>query len=95
MKCQVKGCKSEFKTVGRYICSKHTRKEQWKALDRQPDDRKDTLDINVHFQDHQFDKDLKRGRRPVDTDHIARQGSEIDDQQEKLDLQEEYLEGLN
>jgi hypothetical protein len=95
MKCLVKNCISEIKGSGRYICSRHTRKEQWKALGRKPDERKDTVDINVHFQDHQFDKDLRRGRRPVDTDHIQRQGSEIDDQQERLDLNEEYLEGLN
>ena len=49
----------------------------------------------IAFQEFQFDKDLRRGRRPVDTNHIQRQGSEIDDQQEKLDLSEEYLEGLN
>jgi hypothetical protein len=67
IKCQVKDCQSEINpaeplSVGcRYICSKHTRSEQWKALDRTANDRKDAEDSDVHFQDCQFDKDLKRG----------------------------------
>jgi hypothetical protein len=101
IKCQVEGCPTTINPTEpvtltcRYICSKHTRAEQWKALNRTADDRKDYLDADVRFQDCQFDKDLKRGRRPVDTDHIQRQGSEIDDQQEKIDLNEEHLEGIN
>ena len=100
IKCQVEGCNiaidnSALSLNARYICPHHTRREQWKALERQPDERKDNSDKDIHFQDHQFDKDLKRGRRPIDTNHIQRQGSEIDDQQEKLDLSEEHLEGIN
>ena len=101
IKCQVEGCMTEYENKEplspncRYICRNHTRSEQWKALKRAFVERKDTEDEAVRFQEFQFDKDLRRGRRPVDTNHIQRQGSEIDDQQEKLDLSEEYLEGLN
>jgi hypothetical protein len=31
----------------------------------------------VFFQDHQFDKDLKHGVKPIGTTHIKHQGSEI------------------
>ena len=95
IKCRVKGCQFEADITGLYICHRHTRAEQWQALGREPDERKDNSDKDVYFQDCQFDKDLKRGRRPIDTNHIQRQGSEIDDQQEKLDLSEEHLEGIN
>ena len=101
IKCIVKDCQSKINPLEsvtaecRYVCSKHTRSEQWRALGREANDRKDSEDLDIHFQDCQFDKDLKRGRRPVDTDHIQRQGSEIDDQQEKIDLNEEHLEGIN
>ena len=101
IKCQIEGCQSEFKNPEplapgcRYICSKHTRAEQWKAVGREQNERKDTLDTTVRFQDCQFDKDLKRGRRAIETEHIAHQGSDIYDQQEQLGLQEKHPEGVN
>jgi hypothetical protein len=33
----------------------------------------------VSFQENQFDKDLKRGAKPVGTTHIANQASEVID----------------
>jgi hypothetical protein len=40
----------------------------------------------VFFQEHQFDKDLKRGVHPVGTTHIKRQGSEVEDSPEAHEL---------
>ena len=44
------------------------------------DPKMDEKDATVHFQDHQFDKDMRRSYKATDTAHIRRQGSQIDDQ---------------
>lgn len=88
VRCKVDGCNSQFQTAGAvaadvsYICKNHSRAVQVRAAGRQYDVVKDNSDAEVQFQDHQFDKDLRRAAKPVNTDHIKRQGSETNDQPE-------------
>lgn len=44
---------------------------------RSYDSIKDNVDKELRFQEHAFDKDLKRSARPVGTSHIHNQGSDI------------------
>jgi hypothetical protein len=95
-KCVIKGCNGTIKVDGpmspnfRFICSGrvaygdeillHTREQQCQAAGRSYDAKADEADKDIHFQDTQFDKDLRRSNKtaiPIDTDHISNQGNNI------------------
>lgn len=92
-KCVIKGCNSTVKVDGsvspnfKYICSGrmaygdqvllHTREQQCRATGRIYNPKADEADKEVHFQDTQFDKDLRRSFKAEGTDHIANQGSDV------------------
>jgi hypothetical protein len=63
----------------RFICKNHPRSVQVRANGRQYDPAKDEKDKDLHFQEYQFDKDFKRGAKPVSTSHLHNQGSEVMD----------------
>jgi hypothetical protein len=52
-----------------FICRYHPDSVQRAAAGNTKTPRPD-----VHFQEHQFDKDVARGARPIGTSHIHRQG---------------------
>lgn len=60
-----------------YICRHHPDSVQRKAAGNIKLPRPD-----VHFQDYQFDPDLRTARRPQSTGHVRRQGSDTNDQRE-------------
>lgn len=60
-----------------YICKNHPRAVQVRANGREYDPVKDEADKELHFQDHQFDKDLSRSSKPTGTEHIQNQGSDV------------------
>ena len=68
IKCRIEGCTEVFKTeeaVSRnagFICKNHSREEQVRAAGRSYSES-DEADKQVHFQTHQFDRNLDRGRR--------------------------------
>jgi hypothetical protein len=93
-KCAIEGCTSTIKVDGpvtpsfRFICSGrtaygdqtllHTREQQCRAAGRVYDPKADEADKEVHFQDHQFDKNLRmQVKTPEGTDHIPNQGQNI------------------
>lgn len=60
IKCIIANCKSEFEVedaaaVPRYLCSSHTRQEQYEALGRRFVPEYDWTDRDVRFQEFQFD----------------------------------------
>jgi len=61
----------------KFICRNHPRSVQVRANGRPYDPAKDERDKDIRFQTHQFDKDLRRGRRPGGTEHIQNQGSDV------------------
>jgi hypothetical protein len=67
IKCSGENCSEIFETNEpvspnvKYTCRFHTPK----------------VEHSVFFQEHQFDKDLRRAGRPIGTDHIKNQGSDI------------------
>lgn len=68
--CQTEGCKSTFTGEGvtpetKYTCSMCTGSS------------KDKGKVSARIQTHQYDKGLKRSRKPLDTGHIKNQGSDI------------------
>jgi hypothetical protein len=60
----------------KFICKNHPRSVQVRANGRQYDPAKDEKDKDLHFQAHQFDKDLRRSRKPIGTEHIHNQGAD-------------------
>lgn len=76
----------------RFICKDHPREVQVQAAGRKYNPVTDEADKVVHFQDHQFDKDLRRSGKPEGTDHIANQGSDVATSDE---LQKMYPKELN
>ena len=92
-KCKIEGCTSVLKTDEPvsagffYICSgrqsygddrlAHTREQQVVAAGRKYNPETDEADKDVHFQDSQFDKDLRKSSKPTGTSHIANQGSDV------------------
>lgn len=86
--CAVEGCNTNItvdeavsKSV-RFICKNRPRSVQVRTAGRSYDPVKDNSDQELHFQSHQFDKDLKRGSRPQGTGHIHNQGSDVIDADE-------------
>ena len=81
--CKVKGCTNVHLTEeaispkASFICKDHPREVQIQAAGRKYNPKTDEADKDVHFQDHQFDKDLRRSSKPEGTDHIANQGCDI------------------
>jgi hypothetical protein len=66
LKCCIDGCKSIFQTEEPLAPdAKYTCRLHLPSKQR------------VHFQSHQFDKQLRNGRSPVGTNHIKNQGSQI------------------
>jgi len=71
IRCAVPGCVSQFETSepvafgARFICKNHKRSEQVKAIGRRYNSNTDEVDSGVHFQDHQFDKDIRRTSGPL------------------------------
>jgi hypothetical protein len=65
VKCKIEGCKEVFKTEEavsaecRFICKNHPRTVQLAEMGRIPEE-KDSKDERVHFQETQFDKELRR-----------------------------------
>ena len=61
-----------------YICASpnHSRAAQVRANNRQYDPARDEADKGVHFQEAQFDPDLRRPKKPQGTEHIHHQGNE-------------------
>lgn len=70
IKCKVDGCDAVFETKeplapnATYVCRKHA------GVDTKNDE---------HFQEHIFDKGLRRSGKPTGTDHIKRQGNDTDE----------------
>jgi len=62
-----------------FICKNHPEAVQRRAAGNVTQPRSD-----VHFQVVQFDPDLRRSRKAQGTSHIARQGSEVNDQPDGL-----------
>jgi hypothetical protein len=60
------------KNFNGFICKNHPDTVQRRVAGNTKLKRPD-----VHFQEVQFDKDLKRSAKPVSTSHIRNQGSEI------------------
>ena len=66
IRCSISGCSTQFDTIepvaanARFICKNHKRAEQLKAVGRKYSSKLDEKDRDVHFQDHQFDKDMRR-----------------------------------
>jgi hypothetical protein len=58
------------KNFNGFICKNHPRSVQVRANGRQYDPAKDEKDKDLHFQAHQFDKDLRRASKPLGTGHI-------------------------
>jgi len=74
IKCVVDGCPNVFRTEEavspnfRYMCSgracygddtlTHTREDQVRAVGRRYDPKADEADKDIHFQNHQFDRQL-------------------------------------
>ena len=81
--CKVKGCTNVHLTEeavspnASFICKGHPREVQVRAAGRKYNPETDEADKDVHFQDHQFDKDLRIGRKADGTNHIANQGSDV------------------
>ena len=61
------------KNFNGFICKNHPRSVQVRANGRQYDPAKDEKDKVLHFQEHQFDKDLGKEfiRKPIGTEHIV------------------------
>ena len=59
-----------------FICKNHPRAAQVRANSRQYDPARDEADKGVHFQEAQFDPDLRRPKKPQGTEHIHHQGNE-------------------
>lgn len=68
IKCSTEGCTAVFETTdavspkATYSCKLHTPRSK---------------SNKVRFQQHQFDKDLRRSRTPMGTSHLHNQGSDI------------------
>ena len=60
-----------------FICKDHPREVQVQAAGRKYNPETDESDKDVHFQDTQFDKDLRTARKPMGTSHIPNQGSDV------------------
>jgi hypothetical protein len=82
--CKVKGCTNVHQTEeavspnASFICKEHPREVQVEAAGRKYNPETDEADRDVHFQDHQFDKDLRRSTKvPDEVAHIEYQGSDI------------------
>ena len=66
VKCIVPNCKEEFRTSesvspgARFICKNHPREVQVRANGRVFDEKKDTQDMSIRFQNKQFDHSLGR-----------------------------------
>jgi hypothetical protein len=90
--CAIAGCNSKFETTKpastqvRYLCSHHSRKEHVAAVGRVFDSDTDEQDRGVRFQKYQFDKSLRRSKRPVGTGHIHRQGNPTNEGDESTEL---------
>ena len=77
IKCKVEGCTEVFRTEepvslkARFICKNHPKEVQIRAVGRKYNPKTDEADEEVHFQNHQFDKDLNRkAKRDGLTNHI-------------------------
>ena len=70
--CKVKGCTNVHLTEeaispkASFICKDHPREVQIQAAGRKYNPKTDEADKDVHFQDHQFDKDLRRSSEVPD-----------------------------
>ena len=60
-----------------FICKDHPREVQVQAAGRKYSPETDEADKEIHFQNHQFDKDLRRSGRAEGTDHVLHQGSNV------------------
>jgi hypothetical protein len=58
-----------------FTCRNHPRAVQARANQRIYDPTHDEADQQVHFQDVQFDPDLRRSSKPIGTSHIEHQGN--------------------
>jgi len=79
IKCRIKDCPSAIDVPNAtssttYLCSKHLEQEQNKAIGRKHRSQETTV-----FQEYQFDPDLRRSGRSEGTNHVRRQGSDVDD----------------
>jgi len=73
LKCKVPGCDSVLNLATEAVSSDAT----YQCRKHAP------AATEPHFQECQFDKDLKRAGRPIGTSHIHRQGYPQDSEQEK------------
>lgn len=70
IECSIPGCIFSYNTDQsiscevRYTCRNHTREELVRVMDRPFDQKRDEADIRVHFQECQFDRDLRRAKSP-------------------------------
>jgi hypothetical protein len=83
IQCKVKDCKNVYLTEeavspnARFICREHPRQAQVEAVGRKYNPVTDEADNDIHFQGHQFDKDLRIARMPIGTSHIPNHGSNV------------------
>lgn len=81
--CKVKGCTNVHLTEeavspkASFICREHPRETQVLAAGRKYNPETDEADKDVHFQDHQFDKDFRNARKAEGTGHLVNQGSDV------------------
>jgi hypothetical protein len=89
--CAIQGCNSKYEITApfskvRYVCSHHGRKDQLAAAGRVFDADNDEKDIVVRFQNHQFDRSLRRSTTPLGTSHVQRQGRPTGEGDESTEL---------
>lgn len=96
LRCRINGC-TQTKTVegaaspnATFLCKNHPREEQLEALGRVYHPERDEKDADVSFQFEQFDENLRRSHKPIGTEHIRNQGSEVADTYAQL---REFVEG--
>ena len=79
IKCRISDCQSVIEVPNAtanttYLCSKHPEHEQNKAIGRKHRPQEVTS-----FQECQFDPELRRSGRSEGTNHVRRQGNDVDD----------------
>jgi hypothetical protein len=79
IQCRIKDCPSFIEVENAtenttYLCSKHPEHDQNKAIGR----KRKTQEVS-QFQEYQFDPELRRSGRSEGTNHVRRQGNDVDD----------------
>lgn len=86
LKCKIDGCESVINLDGMATSPEIT----YECRNHTP------AVAEPHFQECQFDKDLRRAAKPIGTNHIIRQGEPADTEEERqawADIQGESKKG--